>query len=115
MTRYTRVGGFANRSMAELAATYLHANGIDAVVQADDAGGTHPHFALATHGVGLRVREEDADEARELLAVADAQAVGDSSGDPHAGRELRPVGKWIVRIAAAAIVAMAVASTVLSR
>ena len=115
MPQFSRVGSFPSRPMAELAVTYLHANGIDAMVWADDAGGTYPHLALY-RGIALRVREEDAEAARELLAQADLEAQGTvDSGDPRANRELRPVAKWIVRIAAALVVAGFVVSEFTSR
>lgn len=108
MPQFSRVGSFPSRPMAELAVTYLNANGIDAMVWADDAGGTYPHLALY-RGIALRVREEDAEAARELLAQAELEGAAAHS-DPEESRPLRPVGKWIVRVAAAAIVAGAAIS-----
>lgn len=104
MPRYTRVGSFPSRPMAELAVTYLHANGVDAMVWADDAGGTYPHLALY-RGIALRVREEDAEAAQELLAQAELEGAASLGEGPGDRRDPRPVGRWIVRLAAAAIVA----------
>ena len=104
MPQFTRVGTFPSRPMAELAVTFLNANGIDAMVWADDAGGTHPYLSMY-RGIALRVREEDAEAARELLEQADREAAMAPPADPHDRRELRPIGKWIVRLAAAAVVA----------
>lgn len=109
MPQFTRVGSFPSRPMAELAVTFLNANGIDAMVWADDAGGTYPHLALY-RGIALRVREEDAEAARELLEQAELEAAAVPPADPEDSRELRPIGKWIVRLAAAAVVAGAAIS-----
>lgn len=114
MVRYARVGAFANRGLAELALTYLHDNGVDAMVFADDAGGTYPHVALLSGGISLRVREEDEALARELLAQADQGHARLESAD-DAGAPLRPAAKWMIRIAAAAVVAGIAMSTLPSR
>lgn len=102
MDDHAFVGAFPSRAMAELAVTYLNANGVDAMVWADDAGGTYPHIALY-RGIRLRVRAEDADAARDLLAEAEAAEAREPA--PRHRRPLRPVGVWIVRLAAAAVVA----------
>lgn len=104
MARYVRVGAFPSRPMAELAVSYLNANGVDAMVWADDAGGTYPHMALL-RGISLRVHEDDAEVAQRLLDEAEA-TVTEPDVDPVRGAlELRPVAKRIIRVAAAAVVA----------
>ena len=45
--------------------------GIDAMIQADTAGGMRPHLAWAGSGFKLLVREEDAGAARDLLESSD--------------------------------------------
>lgn len=119
MVEYARVGSFASRSLAELAVTYLNANGIEAVVVADDAGGQYP-ATLSGRGIWLRVPTEDVEAARELFAQADAAQAAASLSDaaqpaavPDAG--LAPLGRpalavWAVRVAVAAVVAIVVAS-----
>ena len=106
MAAFERVGHFPSRPMAEVAATYLHANGIPATVWADDAGGTSPHVALY-RGIALSVPSADADAARALLAEADAEHAAQPPAEDTTddSRPLRPVGKWIVRLAAGAVVA----------
>ena len=47
---------------------YEQAAEIDAMIQADTAGGMRPHIAWASGGFKVLVREEDALEAREILA-----------------------------------------------
>jgi hypothetical protein len=56
---------FLNRIDADLAQGALEAAGIDAVVSADDAGGTRPGLWMG--GVRLLVREEDLEDAGEVL------------------------------------------------
>lgn len=104
MGAYERVGSFANRNLAELAVTYLNANGIEATVVADDAGGQYP-ATLSGRGIWLRVPAEDADAARLLFAEADAaQALAAAeAGLTPPGRP--PLAVWAVRVAAAAVVA----------
>jgi len=109
MVEYARVGSFASRSLAELAVTYLNANGIDAVVVADDAGGQYP-ATLSGRGIWLRVPTEDAEAARQLFAEAEAAR---AAAAPDAA--LAPLGRpalavWAVRVAVAAVVAIVVAS-----
>jgi hypothetical protein len=58
---------FFSRLEAEMAAGLLEAEGIQAFVSADDAGGTYPPLQHL-RGVRLIVFPEDADRAREILA-----------------------------------------------
>jgi Putative prokaryotic signal transducing protein len=57
---------FASRSAAELARAILEANGIEAVISSDDAGGMQPWFQQL-HGVRLLVPHEHAIRAAWLL------------------------------------------------
>jgi hypothetical protein len=59
---------FFNRLEAEMAAGLLESEGIQAFVQADDAGGAYPPLQHL-RGVRLIVFPEDADRAREILAA----------------------------------------------
>lgn len=58
---------FSNQFEADIAMSALEAAEIDAMVQADTAGGMRPHIAWASGGFRVLVREEDADAAREVL------------------------------------------------
>ena len=58
---------FSTRLEAEMAAGLLEAEGIQAFVSADDAGGTYPPLQYLG-GVRLIVFWEDEKRARELLA-----------------------------------------------
>lgn len=58
---------FSTRLEAELAAGLLEAEGIQAFVSADDAGGTYPPLQYL-RGVRLIVFVEDEVRAREILA-----------------------------------------------
>jgi hypothetical protein len=59
---------FGSRPEADLAKSALEAAGIDAVVQADTAGGQYPGVA-ATRGFAIVVRAEDEPAAREILEL----------------------------------------------
>jgi C_GCAxxG_C_C family probable redox protein len=84
MSELVTVARFPDRFAAEQAQQYLESQGIDAMVQADDAGGALAGLSLSVRGVRLRVRAEDRDRAREALepgAVVDAtEAAGDGAG-----------------------------------
>jgi len=56
---------FLNKAEAELAQGALEAQGVDAIVQADDAGGEEPGLWMG--GVRLLVREQDRERAGEIL------------------------------------------------
>ena len=58
---------FSNQFEADMAISALEAAEIDAIIQADTAGGMRPHIAWATGGFKVLVREEDALEAKEIL------------------------------------------------
>jgi hypothetical protein len=59
---------FASRIEAEMAAGLLESEGIEAMVRADDAGGTYPMLQFV-RGVRLMVFKEDEARAREVLAA----------------------------------------------
>jgi hypothetical protein len=59
---------FSNRIEAEMAAGILEAEGIEAMVMADDAGGTYPMLQFI-RGVKLMVAAEDKAQAKEILAA----------------------------------------------
>lgn len=61
------VGSFGSEPEAEIAKSALEAAGIDAMIQADTAGGMRPHIAWSGSGFKILVREEDATAAREVL------------------------------------------------
>ena len=59
---------FQSTMEAEIAKGALEAAGIQAFVQADDAGGMRPH--LQQHGVALRVAADDAARAEQVLSAS---------------------------------------------
>jgi len=68
MTKETKLvvfRDFLNKAEAELAQGALEAQGVDAIVQADDAGGEEPGLWMG--GVKLLVRDEDRQRAGEIL------------------------------------------------
>jgi Putative prokaryotic signal transducing protein len=70
MSHLIVIRSFFNHVEADIAKSVLETAGIDALVQADDAGGVQPGL-WAAEGVQLLVREEDADDARQILDSAD--------------------------------------------
>jgi hypothetical protein len=62
------VESYASRPEAELAKGALEAAGIQVMIQSDSVGGMREHLAWSGAGFKILVREEDATDARELLA-----------------------------------------------
>jgi hypothetical protein len=60
---------FGSRVEADLAKCALEDAGIEAISQADTAGGMREHLAWSGAGFKIMVREEDAAVARELLTT----------------------------------------------
>ena len=58
---------FTSQGEADLARAALESAGIDAMVQADRAGGMRDHLAWSGLGFKILIREEDAADAREML------------------------------------------------
>jgi len=63
------IKNYNNRTEAELVKSILESSGIEAVVSADDCGGSYPNLSLVTGGTRLLVKEEDAQKAREVLEI----------------------------------------------
>jgi hypothetical protein len=61
------IQAFATQLDADFAKSLLESAGIDAMIQADRAGGMRDHLAWSGFGFKLLVREEDVAEAREAL------------------------------------------------
>ncbi|HEV2224844.1 MAG TPA: hypothetical protein VGS15_06965 [Candidatus Acidoferrales bacterium] len=57
---------YSYRHEAEIGRTMLEANGVDAMIVADDFGGMQPAVGADT-GVKLLVKREDEDAAKKLL------------------------------------------------
>lgn len=66
-TNLVVVQSFASQAEADLAESMLQSAGIDAMIQADRAGGMRDHLAWSGFGFKLLVRDEDAAAARDLL------------------------------------------------
>ncbi len=61
------VQAFATQIDADIAKSVLESAGIDAMIQADRAGGMRDHLAWSGFGFKVLVRDEDAAEAQEVL------------------------------------------------
>jgi hypothetical protein len=62
---------YSTRYEAELGKSVLVANGVDALIASDDAGGVRPELAFL-RGVKLLVREEDAPKAQEIFQALES-------------------------------------------
>ncbi len=70
MSELVCIQTYNNRESAELAKGALEANGITAIIFADDCGGIYPQFQLIK-GVKLMVNEEDVEKAQKILEGSD--------------------------------------------
>lgn len=68
MARLVSLVRMPDRYVAEPVAQLLRANGIEAFIWSDDAGGVHPPLGLS-NGTEIKVAEARLQEARELLAA----------------------------------------------
>ncbi len=66
-TKLVVVQKYGSRSEADLAKSELDAAGIQAMIQADTAGGMWEPLACSGAGFKILVREEDATVARDVL------------------------------------------------
>jgi hypothetical protein len=62
------VQSYGSRAEADLAKGVLEDAGIEAMIQADTAGGMREHLAWSGAGFQILVRDEDSTAARDLLA-----------------------------------------------
>jgi hypothetical protein len=87
---------YGSRPEADLAMSVLDAAGIEAMSQADTAGGMREHLAWSGEGFQILVREEDAAAARYLLTTP-AGTLG-NEGDESPGDDLQidrdPQSPW---------------------
>jgi len=78
-TELVVVRTFGSRVEAEMAWSHLEAEGIDAIVQADTAGGMREHLAWSGAGFRLLVRAEDEAAAKEVLSPREVGEPGDQA------------------------------------
>jgi len=79
------VQSYGSRPEADLAKGALEDAGIQAMIQADTAGGMREHLAWSGAGFQILVREEDAKAARDVLtppAEGDQNPDSDFQSDP---------------------------------
>jgi hypothetical protein len=82
---------YGTRTAADLAKGALEDAGIQAMVQADAAGGLREHLAWAGAGFKVLVREEDAGEARDVLTPL---SEADLNSDPNLQTDPDPQPPW---------------------
>jgi hypothetical protein len=73
---------FGSRPEADIAKGALASAGIDAMIQADTAGGMREHLAWSGTGFRLLVREDDARAALDVLTPANEASLNDAEGKP---------------------------------
>lgn len=86
------VHAYGTRLEAELANGALEDAGIQAMIQADAAGGMREHLAWSGTGFKILVREEDAAAARDVLtptSEGNERSGADSQMDPDSRPPLR--------------------------
>jgi hypothetical protein len=86
------VRSYGNRPEADLAKGMLEDAGIQALIQADTAGGMREHLAWTGAGFKILVRDEDATLARDVLtpiAEGDAIPEADVQDDDERGPSRR--------------------------
>ena len=84
------VRSYGNRPEADLAKGALEDTGIQAMVQADTAGGMREHLAWSGAGFKILVREEDATIARDVLTPPE----GDENSDADLQTDRDPLPTW---------------------
>jgi Putative prokaryotic signal transducing protein len=75
------VQSFSSRAEADLAKGALEDAGIQAMIQADTAGGMREHLAWSGAGFRILVREEEATMARDVLTPPAGADESPNSGD----------------------------------
>lgn len=69
------VQAFGSEAEADLAKSMLESAGVDAMIQADTAGGMRDHLAWSGFGFKVLVREEDAPTAHDVLRPSQRELV----------------------------------------
>ena len=85
------VQSYGSRPEADLARGALEDAGIQALVQADTAGGMREHLAWSGAGFKILAREEDAAVARDVLT---SPAEGEESPDADFETDRDPQPPW---------------------
>jgi len=67
MQGLVNVASFGSRTQAEMMVELLRNEGIDAIIEVDDAGGLRPDLPMGMGGAKVLVRPEDEERAREIL------------------------------------------------
>lgn len=110
-----RIERFTSRIEAEMACAMLTANGIDARVSADDAGGVHPEIPFGIGGTAVVVPDDQLEEARELLdEVAAVVTDRRSQGAAVVDEDTLPSPSSPSRVLIAAVVVAVIAFTVIA-
>lgn len=83
------VKSYTNETEAQIALAHLKAEGITAVLEADNCGGMRPHMDL-TCGVHLLVAGLECDKAAALLQDSVPQPLAEGWTCPSCGESIEP-------------------------
>lgn len=67
MQGLVNIASFGSRTQGEMMVELLRNEGIDAMLEVDDAGGLRPDVPMGMGGAKVLVRPEDEERAREIL------------------------------------------------
>jgi hypothetical protein len=67
MRGLVNIASFGSRTEGEMMVELLRNEGIDAMLEVDDAGGLRPEVPMGMGGAKVLVRPEDEERAREIL------------------------------------------------
>lgn len=81
-----RIERFTTRVQADLACEMLRANGVDARVSSDDAGGLHPDIAYGIGGTVVVVPDDEFALANALLDEGTPASTGSGEEGPAVSR-----------------------------
>lgn len=109
-----RIQRFSSRVDAEVAASMLNANGIEARVVNDDTGGMHPNLAFGHGGSEVIVEDAQLEEATALLDDATFASEGATTSPPDDGPRPLTVRQRSLRVGAVLLVALLLAVVVVA-
>jgi len=108
-----RIDRFTSRTQADIACGLLRANGFEARVSGDDAGGVHPDIPFGIGGTAVIVPDEEFEDATALLdqhrlTPDDSGEADVSDGDFHRPGEPQATDESKPRLALRAVVLIVV-------
>lgn len=109
-----RIERFTSRAQADMACGMLRANGFDARVSGDDAGGVHPDIPFGIGGTAVIVPDDELEGAVELL---DEHGLTDAPPDrdvPRADEADESQPRWGLRAAVVVVLVVLIVAAVVT-